>query len=334
MKRRSMKTIAVAILAILACSVGLTQTGCKGRTDNSVVQKVTDPVHQQLLNELALTMTTEQKIHVSAILATHEQNVAQWSAINGPKLVQLEAIIGTYHGPRAEGSEKDIKAARNESFKLETERRDMDTQLLANMRAALSEQQFAQAKEILNPTPPPWAMGPTNKFHFLGQLSLTEQQLGTIKAIMAEAKESLETPSGAPMAGAGAMEAAWERIVNEALTDENRALLGDLMQRDRDQRMVLASFTAEMRLSAVQTANIMTIFDQAYAAGKLADRGMKFSIYEAALDEITTNVLNDEQREQMGATQGEAMGQMPPQGGMPPMPPAEGGQEAPDDHDH
>ncbi|HDZ44695.1 hypothetical protein LCGC14_0254040 [marine sediment metagenome] len=297
--------IAMAILGLLAGPVAMTQIACKRKLPATPVTPAAGTTsgaggyaqtHAQLLAEL--DMADAQRETVSGILEAFRKDVTQWTMVHNLEMKQLRSVMKRYHGPKTDETDKEIMAAVRKSDRLETERNAKDTQLMADLEEVLSKEQLAKATEILYPVPPTWASGTTNRFHHLAELGLTEEQLAQTKTIMDEAMAA----SGGM--GGTAMQAAWNRIVKEVLTDENRELLQDLIKKAGHQRMVLAMF-GHLRLTKDQLAKIDAIWTRAYDSAKAAEAAgggpdAKFEIYENAQKEIKATVLTDEQRGQLG----------------------------------
>ena len=251
-----------------------------------------EKLHTNLMAALALPK--EKETPVREALAAYRAELAAWSAKNLPEIARLRERMGKYHAAKDAKTMADVKAAMGELNKLLAGRQAMDQALLDRLRKLLTDEQFAKAEAMLNP--PPAQEAPTNKFHYLGRLGLTPEQLEKMKTIVEAARKDAPPPhAGGPRRDP--MEGAWNRIVKEVLTEKDRARLTDVMREDAHRRMVMAMFK-EVRLTPEQTEKIEAIWQKAYKqAGERPQE--RFQIYSQAQDEAVEKVLTTEQREEL-----------------------------------
>ena len=248
-----------------------------------------EQAHRRLVAELKLTDSQDRPVREA--LAAYRRDNAAWLEKNGPEVMRLRKQMGKFHATRDPETVKAVKAAMVEFTKLEREQAAIKKTLLARLKELLTEEQFAKAQAVIDPAPKRPA--PTSKFHHLGRLGLTKEQLAKIKTIMAEARPA----AGKPPAMGDPMNTAWNKIVIEVLTDKDRVGLAGLIKEASHRKMVMAMF-GNVQLTREQAARIDAIWAKAFKdASKTPDK--RFEIYSAAQQLAIKDVLTDAQRAQL-----------------------------------
>ena len=274
--------------------------------------------HEKLIADLKLTKKEAEPVR--KILAEYRKDLAQWAAKNGPEIAACQAQMKKYHQMRDPKVMAAIRVAMKRLAELGKEQVGKREAMLVKLKGVLTREQYAQAADVLRPRQRPRGQGFQDRFHLLGQMKLTKEQLTRTKAI---AEAAMKPPAdGSPRKG-NPMQLAWDKIVDKVLTAENRKELGVLMQKAGHRKMVLGILKS-VKLTSEQSKKVDAIWEKAYEdAGK--NPKSKFNIYQQARAQAIEKVLTEEQRKQIMKMQksphGGGMGtrKMP----MPiPMPPA------------
>ena len=298
MKIRSSVIVALVTATVLAGPALLwAQSGQQQPPPDGAARRDADAAveqaHQRLVAELKLTDAQDKPVREA--LAAYRRDDAAWLARNAPEVQRLREQMGKYHTARDAETIKAVKAAMGRLAKLKQEQAAIQTALLDRLKALLAEQQFAQARAAIAPRTKPRT--PSNKFHYLGKLGLTKDQLAKIKTIMEEARPA----AGKPPAMGDLMKVAWARIVKEVLAEKDRVQLVGLIREASHRRMVMAMF-GNVQLTKEQAVKIDSIWAKAYQAAA-KEPGKRFDIYSAAQQEAIRNVLTNAQREQLPKAQ-------------------------------
>ena len=186
------------------------------------------PDGKQLIEKLTkdLKLTDEQKPKVAQVLETHRQAMANWWKENAPKLKDLHGQISK---AQKDGDKEKVESLRAESKKLLEAQKTVQESLIKQLSEVLTEEQIAQAKEMLGKARRRVRAG----MHVLAamkRLELTEEQKGAMKKILADAKAEAEKAEGRE-AKAKIFAAAHEKIVSTVLTDEQRKAVKERMEK-------------------------------------------------------------------------------------------------------
>ncbi len=323
MIRHFRTTAILTATVVLAGLIGLTQVSCNknvgedaGEDDHAghdhVAQDGTfsaddaEAIHEEVI--AALNLPEAQQQQVRAIFAAFRADVAAWTVEHEAESNELREVLKKFHGPRDDTTSEEIQAAMARLIEIQGERAAKDEALLDDLREVLTPEQVVTAESVLYPVPPEWAETTVNRFHLLTKMGLTEEQLAEVEAIMDEAKEAMES-SDEGTSGGEIMQVAWQRIVDDVLTEENHEQMRNMIQKVEHQRMVVAMF-GQLRLTADQSERIGVLWDEAYEQAT-ADPAQKYEIYYAVQQDILQNVLTAEQRaafEEAGAAGGHGHG--------------------------
>ena len=274
--------------------------------------------HEKLIKNLKLTDKEAQPVR--NILAEYRKDLAQWAAKNGPEMAACQAQMKKYHQMRDPKVMVAIRAAMKRLGELSKEQVDKREAMLVKLKGVMTKEQFAQAADALRPRRRPRGQGFQERFHLLGKMKLTKEQLTKIKAA---AEGAMKPPAdGSPRKG-DPMQLAWKKIVDEILTKENREELQVLMQKTGHRKMVLGILKM-VKLTPEQSKKVDDLWDKAYKDAKKNPKN-KFDIYKSARGQVVDKVLTEEQRKQIAK-----MERNPHSGGMGtrkmpmpiPMPPA------------
>jgi len=273
--------------------------------------------HEKLIANLKLT--DKQAEPVRKILAAYRKDLAQWAAKNGPGITACQAHMKKYHQMRNPKVMAAIRAAMKMLSELGKEQVDMREAMLAKLKGAMTREQFAQAADALRPRPRPRGRGFQERFHHLGKMKLTKEQLTKITSIT---EEALKPPADGSPRKDNPMQLAWNRIVDKVLTKENHAELQNLMKKAGHRKMVLGILRG-VKLTPEQSKKVNNLWNKAYEDAKKNPKS-KFNIYRASRAQAMEKILTEAQRKQL-----QKMQENPHGGGMRtktpmpiPMPPA------------
>ena len=274
--------------------------------------------HEKLIADLKLTKKEAEPVR--KILAEYRKDLAQWAAKNGPEMAACQAQMKKYHQMRDPKVMVAIRAAMKRLGELSKERVGKREAMLVKLKGVMTKEQFAHAADALRPRRSPRGQGFQERFHLLGKMKLTKEQLTKIKAT---AEAAMKPPAdGSPRKG-NPMELAWKKIVDDILTKENREELQVLTQKAAHRKMVLGILKS-VRLTPEQSKKVDALWDKAYEDAKKSPKS-KFDIYKSARAQAMDKILTEEQRKQLAK-----MENNPHRGGMGiknmpkpiPMPPA------------
>lgn len=272
------------------------------------------PMTEELSEQLiaALKLSDEQGPKVRKMLADHRKEMAEWLRKFAPEMGQLRTQMRMIHTSKDPKAVTEAKAAMARYRQLQSEQRMKRADLLVRLNDVLSNEQFATARKMLFPQPQstPQAL----PFHLLGKLALTEQQKARLKTIMDEARDT--RTKGQP----DAMGKAWNRIVQEVLTDKDRKELSELNVEAAHRRMALAMLGG-VKLTPEQLRKIDGTYESARAKAA-KDPNSRRAVYAAAQREIIEKVLTDEQRKALEKQKTQGPPRMGPHGAGGTMPPA------------
>ena len=311
MKNYLPSSIILIVMAASAMAMPTMKFGAQGA-------EPTAKNHEKLIANLKLTKKEAEPVR--QVLAEYRKDLAQWAAKNGPEMAACQAQMKKYHQMRDPKVMVAIRAAMKRLSELSKEQVARREAMLVKLKGVLTKEQFAHAADGLRPPPPARGKGFQERFHLLGQMKLTKEQLAKITSAT---KAALVPPADGSPRRVNPMQVAWNEVVDKILTKENRAELQDLMQKASHRKMVLGIFK-RVRLTPGQSKKIDDLWDKAYEDAKKEPKS-KFDIYKRARALATDKILTEEQRKQI-----EKMEKNPHRGGgmgsktpMPiPMPPA------------
>jgi hypothetical protein len=245
--------------------------------------------HEALIKELKLTDKDAKPVR--QVLTEYRKDLALWAAKNGPEMAACQAQMKKYHQMRDPKVLIAVKAAMKRLSELSKEQVAKREAMLVKLKSVMTKEQFAIAADKLRPRKAPRGMGYQDRFHLLGKMNLTKEQLAKIRFT---AEEAMKPPAdGSPRKG-DPMQLAWKEIVDKILTEENRTQLKVLKQKSEHRKMVLGILKS-VKLTPEQSKKIDALWDKAYAeAGKKPKN--KFSIYQAAQIEAIDKILTEVQR--------------------------------------
>jgi len=248
--------------------------------------------HEKLIAKLKLTEKEAEPVR--KILAEYRKGLAQWAAKHGPEMVACQAQMKKYHQMRNPKVMVAIRAAMKRLGELSKERVDKREAMLVKLKGVMTKEQFAQAADALRPRQGPRGRGFQERFHLMGKMNLTKEQLTKIRTT---AEAAMKPPAdGSPRKG-NPMELAWKKIVAEILTKENRKELEHLTRKAAHRKMVLGILKT-VRLTPEQSKKVDAIWDKAYEDAKKSPRS-KFDIYKSARTQALDKILTEEQRKQI-----------------------------------
>jgi hypothetical protein len=270
--------------------------------------------HQKLIKDLKLT--DKEAKPVGKILADYRADLAKWAAKNGPEIAACQKDMKKYHQMRDPKVMVQVRAAMKRLGELTKEQVDLREAMLVKLKGVMTKEKFALAADALRPRQRPRGQGFQERFHLLGKMGLKEEQLTKIRSIT---EEAMKPPAdGSPRKG-NPMQLAWNKIVDEVLTAENRKQLQGLMQEAGHRKMVLG-ILKKVTLTPEQSKKVDALWNKAYADAEKTPKN-KFVIYRAARIEAVEKILTDAQRKQidklMSNPHGGSMGSKAPI----PMPP-------------
>jgi len=248
--------------------------------------------HEKLIKDLKLT--DKEAEPVRKILAEYRKDLAQWAGKNGPEIAACQKTMKKYHQMRDPKVMAEIRTAMKRLGELSKEQVDMREAMLVKLKGAMTREKYAYAADALRPRKKPRGQGYQERFHLLGKMNLTKEQLAKIKSL---AETAMKPPAdGSPRKG-DPMQDAWKKIVDEVLTAENRKQLQQLMQKAGHRKMVLGILNS-VKLTPEQSKKVNDLWEKAYANAAKAPKS-KFNIYQAARAEAIEKILTEEQRKQI-----------------------------------
>jgi hypothetical protein len=176
----------------------------------------------------SFNLAPEEEARVRQILETHHQAVQNWRSENKSKFKEIREQV---RSAREAKDREAMKAAREEMKGLMDSRKALHEDLLEQLDDVLDEEQMARVKQ-LSARPP---MGPAMRacMRMAGaarRLGLSDEQKESVRGILRAAKaDAVKTDS--PEAKEQIWEAAFEKIRNEILTEQQRARLQEMKQR-------------------------------------------------------------------------------------------------------
>lgn len=289
MKRLLLVVLALGVVGLLAGQVLAAAEGDRPRP--SAADRLKE-VYDALLKELNLT--DKQDKPVRQILDTFRQEMTAWTERNAADMTKLREEMTK---AREEGRADDVKAVSEKLRKLTVERVKKTENVLTQLKDVLDEKQLAKARLILEAG----RFGGSARSQLLmGQLDLTETQRASVREINTAAREETQKAESL-LARAEVQKKAWDKIVKEVLTDEQRAKLEKLQKELAAPASAPAGRGRAMfeglGLTAEQQAKVNEIMEAARKKG--ADAGTpeaRREAFQAARKEIAEKVLNEEQR--------------------------------------
>jgi hypothetical protein len=252
--------------------------------------------HEALIKDLKLT--DKEAKPVRQVLTEYRKDLALWAAKNGPEMAACQAQMKKYHQMRDPKVLIAVKAAMKRLGELSKEQVDKREAMLVKLKGVMTKEKFAIAADRLRPRKAPRGMGYQDRFHLLGKMNLTKEQLTKIRST---AEAAMKPPAdGSPRKG-DPMQLAWKEIVDKILTEENRTQLKGLKQKAEHRKMVLG-ILKRVKLTPEQSKKIDVLWDKTYANAAKSPKG-KFAIYEAARGEAMEKILTEKQRKQIAELQ-------------------------------
>ncbi|MCL2700337.1 MAG: DUF3826 domain-containing protein [Phycisphaerae bacterium] len=259
----------------------------------------------------SLGLTPEQRTTVDGILAAHRQSVENFHKENAAKMQELERAA------RAARERKDddaLKAKQDELAKLFAARDALHEQLMKQLQDALSDEQMQRVRAAFDQMRQQPAM---RALAGLAGLNLSDEQKQQAQAILDEANEHAKaTPD--PAEKDRIFRAAMEKIHADVLTADQR----EQAERNRH-RMELFGMLRGLRLAPEQHERIRAIQQEMTkkleAAQTPEDRR---AIVDAAMNDVSANVLTKEQREQLDNFRRRSAPPPPPPTSQPASPPS------------
>jgi hypothetical protein len=266
--------------------------------------------YDSVMDELKLP--ADKAPAVRKILDDHYKSLTEWVVKVDPEVVKLQAQMRAIHGSSDPKTVEQAQAAMKRYRQLQAEMAEQILSALEPLGKVLTAEQVETARSILLPQPksrpqPQGGMA-ENPFHQLANLNLSQEQVGKIGQIMDAARAAKEKDKSGTAANPDRQ--AWERIIKEVLTNEQRAKLEAARTEAAHRRMALA-IIGGLELTEEQMAKVDAIWKEAYEAAvkKPQDR---MDIYSNAQDKIVAEVLTDAQRKQLEAGRGGSPHPMPP----------------------
>ncbi len=250
----------------------------------------------------ALKLTEEQKAPVMQILETHREAMMNWMKENGPTLRELHQKLGRGRGRGPKGpdaakppvDQEARQQAMAQMRELMEERRAMADNVLKQLDEHLTDEQMAVAGKVIGGGPRGTRRGGP-PMRLLRALELTDEQKTKVRETMEAAREAARKAE--PGERRGAFEAAWKSVVDNVLTDAQRAKLEEL-KKNAPKRRGPDGGPHALDLTEDQKAQIREIMQDARAKMKDADgREARREIFMAARKQIADEVLTPEQRE-------------------------------------
>lgn len=259
-----------------------------------------------------LKLPADKAPAVRKILDDHYKSLTEWVAKVDPEVVKLQAQMRAVHGSSDPKILEQAQAAIKRYRQLQAEMAEQVLSALDPLGKVLTAEQVATARSILLPQPttkpqPQRGMA-DNPFHQLANLNLSQEQVGKIAQIMDAARAAKEKDKSGKVENYDSQ--AWQRIIKEVLTNEQRAKLEAARTEAAHRRMALA-IIGGLELTEEQMAKVDAIWKEAYEAAlkKPQDR---MDIYGKAQDKIVAEVLTDAQRKQLETNRGGAPHPVPP----------------------
>jgi len=280
---------------------------------NAASSQPADPLkarYDRVMEELNLP--ADKAPAVRKILDDNYKALTEWIAKVDPEVVKLQAQMRAIHGSSDAKTIEQAQAAMKRYRQLQAEMTEKISSALEPLGKVLTAEQVAAARSILLPQPAarpsPQRGMPDNPFHLLAKLNLSQEQVGKVGQIMDAARAAKQKDKSSTPVNYDSQ--AWQRIVKEVLTDDQRAKLAAASTEAAHRRMALA-ILGGLELTDEQTAKVDAIWKQAYeAAGKKPQD--RIDIYSKAQDKIVDEVLTDAQRKQLQANRGGAPHPVPP----------------------
>jgi len=252
--------------------------------------------HEKLIKDLKLT--DKEVAPVRKILDEYRKGLAAWATKNGPEMAACQAQMKKYHRMRDPKVMAQIRTAMNRLSELSKEQVAQREAMLVKLKGVLTKEQFAVAADRLRPRQKPRGQGFQERFHLLGQIKLTKEQLTKIRSL---ADAAMKPPAdGSPRKG-NPMQTAWDQIVDKVLTAENRKELQNLMQKSGHRKMVLGILKG-VKLTPEQSKQVEVLWEKTYAAASKAPKS-KFAIYQDARAQAVEKILTDAQRKEIAKMQ-------------------------------
>jgi hypothetical protein len=272
-----------------------------------------DPLRARYDRVMAeLNLPPDKAPAVRKILDDHYKSLVEWVAKADPEVARLHAQMRAVHGSSNPKTLQQAQAAMTRYRQLQAEMTEQVLSALEPLGKVLTPEQLAAARSILLPQPkgrpqPRGGMA-ENPFHQLANLNLSQEQVGKIAQIMDAARSAKDKDKSGKAENPDSQ--AWQRIVKEVLTDQQRARLEASRTEAAHRRMALA-IIGGLELTEEQMTKVDAIWKQAYeaAAKKPQDR---MEIYSKAQEKIVAEVLTDAQRKDLDAGRGGAPHPVPP----------------------
>jgi Spy/CpxP family protein refolding chaperone len=260
---------------------------------------------EEVIKELQLTQ--KQEAQVRQIMETHRKEVANWSKENQAKLEELQQQIKAARDASDTQKQKALAEKRAELFK---SRMEITDKTMKQLGEVLKEEQMAKVKAAMErggragagrmhgaagtrPVRPEWGRRPglAPMHGAFESLNLTEDQQAKVKEILEQAGKEARA----------VMEAAWKKIAEQVLTDQQGKQLEQLGKEQAAKRM--DAFLARLKklgLTAEQQQKVDQIMAEARAnAEKAQGPEAKRQVFREAFGKIRDEVLTENQREQL-----------------------------------
>jgi hypothetical protein len=247
-------------------------------------------LHERVIKELRLT--DQQDGPVRQILEKYRGEEAAWMAKNASELAFLQQQMKLAHRSEDPKAVAAAQVALVRSKQLQAEQKSRNASLIIQLQGILTKEQFGKAWDMLFPRRR--AQGSTPPFHALGQLGLNEEQKGRIEKIMTQARAAASAPA---VAATDPMQDAWDRIVKEVLTDQNRKQMDDMRRQAARRQMVLA-ILGNLKITDEQQKKVDRIWAEADRKAQVKGADLQV-VYTDAQDRIVQDVLTPEQRKQL-----------------------------------
>jgi len=256
---------------------------------------------------------------VRKILDDNYKALMEWVAKVDPEVVKLRTQMRAVHGSNDPKTLEQVQAAMKRYRELQKEMAGKISEVFGPLGKILPADQVEAVRKILLPETAVRVKktAPDNPFHMLTGLNLTQPQISQISQIMDEARAGMKGKTAGDANSPSAMaemanfeSKAWQRIIKEVLTPEQRKKLEAARTEAAHRRMALA-ILGGIELTPDQQDKVDAIWKKAYEdATKKPDKRM--DIYSDAQDKIIDEVLTDRQREQLKENRRGAPHPIPP----------------------